>query len=99
MLVIRFPRLCPTIRFKKVAIDMKELPKKAIMKGDTRRTTFGLSSSDFASLRTIKHRYHTDLGFNVSSSIIVSLALQRLLRETTAGHLPRHPSMVLSRPW
>lgn len=77
---------------------MKNPPKKAIMKRQTRRTTFGLTQDDFASLNTLKQRYLKELGFAVSSSIIVTLALQRLLRETERGYLPRHRDMNLSHP-
>lgn len=82
---------------------MTATPTKAYLKGnnrgDLKPVLIRLSSADQSTLAAIRESYRAHLGFEVSSSIIISVALASLSKDVRRGQLPRHPSMNLSQPW
>ncbi|WP_448189658.1 hypothetical protein [Azospirillum sp. sgz301742] len=67
------------------------------MKELTEVRKFHLGFSDVSSLSSLRDTYKASLGFAVSSSIVISVALQSLAEEVSRGVVRKHPAMRLSR--
>jgi hypothetical protein len=61
------------------------------------KVTFHLSAPDTAGIEKIRSTYETTKGFSLSTSLVVSLAIDALLAETRAGHLRTNPEVFVAK--
>lgn len=59
---------------------------------------FKLTATDTANLREIKSAYEDHFPFAVSTSIVVSVALQALIEEVRSGKIRSTPDLYISVP-
>lgn len=59
--------------------------------------TFHLSRSDTAKIEQIRRAYENTRGFSLSTSLVVSLAIDALVEEIRQGHLRMNPELFVAK--
>lgn len=71
---------------------------KVYLKRDqaTVQTRINLTLTDRRTLENFKDQYQQKYGLRPSNSVLTSIALEALRKETSNGHLPSHPALYAS---
>ena len=85
------------LNWKDITMNSKPAPKVYLKRDQsTVRTRINLTVADYKAFEEFKDRYEQRYGLRPSNSVLTSIALEALRKETRNGHLPSHPALYAS---